>query len=157
MLPLLILSGSEVSSPSACPSAVHCPPVEVSLPCLSVHSGGGLCPFCKLVTPRCISQFSSFEVYICVCVVCLCSNVCTLVHAHVYGHGNQRSVLNIFFCCFPPLFLFIYAFETGFLTKPRAHQLCPTGYRTNSKDSFIYSAPVLELQIHAPHGVCHGC
>lgn len=60
----------------------------------------------------------------------------------------------VFIYLFTHLFMF---FETGFLTEPRAHQLYPTGYPTNSKDSLIYSAQVLELQMHAPHGVCHGC
>lgn len=104
VLPLLILSGSEVSSPSACPSAIHCPPVEVSLPCLPVHSGGGLCPFlltrwlfsllwvfCKLVTPRCISRFSSFEVYTFVCVLYVRVQMCAHWSMHTCMDMETRD------------------------------------------------------------------
>lgn len=124
VFPLLILSGSEVSSPSACPSAVHCPPVEVSLPCLPVRSGGGLCPFlltrwlfsllwvfCKLVTPRCISRFSSFEVYICVCVVCLCSDVCAYVHTgprtHVWTWKPEISIEYLLLLLSTSIFIYL--------------------------------------------------
>lgn len=58
--------------------------------------------------------FQFWSLHLCVCVLYVCVpmfvHVGTLVCAHMYEHGSQRSVLNVFFYCFPPLFLFIYVF-----------------------------------------------
>lgn len=106
-----------------------------------------------------VFQFWSLHLCVCVCMFvfrCLCMCAHWYVHTCMNMEARDQYWMSSSIAFHLYFYLFMF-FETGFLTEPRAHQLYPTGYPTNSKDSLIYSAQVLELQMHAPHGVCHGC
>lgn len=126
-------------------------------PCLLVCYGDSLCSY--LLKPPLVSKFPvSLEhgdesarflvLKSTVCVVCLCSHVCVLVHTGTYTHVCTWKP-EITIECLPLLlstFIFIYVSETGLSLNLKLTSWARVGIQ--SRDTLFCTFPLLELQVH---------